>query len=108
MNPPPPPPHILPYLFVNSSNDGRPDPHPYDETSVEVLVQEEGLDHSCHKEEDSIEVAIPVWLRLVLSECDHQSEEERGEREGEWEGERKGERREGEGERRGRGGGGED
>lgn len=78
----PPNTHILLYLFVNSSNDGRPDPHPHDETSVEILVQEEGLDDSRHKQEDSVEVAIPVWLRLVLSECDHQSEEERGERDG--------------------------
>ena len=60
-------------LPVNSSNDSSPDPHAHDKTAMEVLVQEERLNNGSQKEENSIEIALPVRLIQVLSEVDHQS-----------------------------------
>ena len=39
---------------------------------MEVLVEEKGLDQCRHKQQDSVKVAMPVRLGLVLGELDHQ------------------------------------
>ena len=63
-------------LPVNSSNDGSPNPHAYDKTAMEVLVQKQRLNNSSQKEENSVEITLPVRLAHILSEVDHQSREE--------------------------------
>ena len=63
-------PSLVTNLPVNSSNDSSPDPHAHDETAMEVLVQEERLNDGSQKEENSIEIALPVRLIQVLSEVD--------------------------------------
>ena len=39
---------------------------------MEVLVEEQGLHKCCHKQEESIKVAMPVRLSLVFGELNHQ------------------------------------
>ena len=41
-------------------------------------MQEERLNHSRNKEEDCIEVTIPVWFTCVLGKSNHQPGEGRG------------------------------
>ena len=40
---------------------------------MEVLVEEQRLDHSRQEQENSIDVAMPVRITLILGEIDHQS-----------------------------------
>ena len=39
---------------------------------MEVLMEEQGLDHSCEEEKDSVDIAMPVRVTLILGEIDHQ------------------------------------
>ena len=66
------PSNLLPHLGVDGSNDGCAQVHAHGEATHKVLVQEERLQHCSHEHEHSIEVAMPVWLGLVLGELDHQ------------------------------------
>ena len=63
------------YLVVDGRDDSSSDPHTDQETAVEVLMEEEGLDHCHYKQEHCIQIASPVRLRGVLCETDHQSVE---------------------------------
>ena len=60
------------YLIINSCNDGCPDSHADGEASMEVLMEEEGLDNGREEEENSIDIATPIRITLVLGEVDHQ------------------------------------
>ena len=60
------------YLIVDSCDDGRSDPHANGEAAMEVLVEEERLNHSCEEEENSIDITTPFGITLILGEIDHQ------------------------------------
>ena len=60
------------YLIVDSCDDGCPDPHANGEAAMEVLMEKQGLDNGCEEEKDSIDIAMPVWITLILGEIDHQ------------------------------------
>ena len=64
---------LLAYLVVDSCDDSGPHSHAYDKGSVEVLVEEEGLDQGGDKQHGRVEVAMPGRLGLILCELDHQS-----------------------------------
>jgi hypothetical protein len=60
------------YLIVYGCDDGCPDPHSDGEAAMEVLVEEQGLDHGRQEQDNSIDIAMPVRITLILGEIDHQ------------------------------------
>ena len=61
------------YLIIDGCDDGCPDPHTNGKAAMEVLVEEERLDHRRQEQENSIDIAMPVRITLILGEIDHQS-----------------------------------
>ena len=41
---------------------------------MKVLVKEKRKNQGIHKEQDSVHIAVPVWLILIFSELYHQPE----------------------------------
>lgn len=64
------------YLFVDSGHNGSSDFHSQHKALLEVLLQEQRLKESHHKQQHRVEVALPVVAGLVLSEGDHQPKQE--------------------------------
>ena len=62
------------YFIVDCCNDSCSYSHANDKGTVEVLVKEQGLHECSQKEAHSVEVAVPVWLSLILCELYHQPE----------------------------------
>lgn len=60
------------YLFVHSSHDCSADLHPQHKAALEVLLQEERLQESHHKQQHCIQIPFPDEAGFVLSEGDHQ------------------------------------
>ena len=50
------------YLIVDSCNDSCSNPHANDVGTVEILVEDQRLDRCCGEQQDSIHIAMPVWL----------------------------------------------
>ena len=63
---------VMKYLIVDSCNDSCSYPHTNYVDIVEVLVQEKRQHQCVQEEQDSVEVAMPVRLSLILSEPYHQ------------------------------------
>ena len=59
-----------PHLLVDGSNNGASHPHAEGEAAMEVLVEEERLDHGSHKQESGVEVPLPVRFISILREGD--------------------------------------
>lgn len=64
------------YLFVDSSHNSCSDFHSQHKALLEVLLQEQRLQESHHEQQHGVQVALPVVAELVLSEGDHESEQE--------------------------------
>ena len=60
------------YLIVDSCNDGCPHSHANGEAAMEILVEKQGLDHSGEEENNSIDIATPIGITLILCKINHQ------------------------------------
>lgn len=59
------------YLFVHSGHDSRTNFHAQHKAALEVLLQEDGLQQSHHKQQHGVQVALPQKRAFVGGKVDH-------------------------------------
>ena len=59
------------HLSIDCSDYSSSEPHANKKATVEVLMQQQGLNHSSNKQKDGIKISMPVRLRFIFGEPDH-------------------------------------